>query len=102
MISPPSLRTSVTSSRSCHCSTTAILFREPDLLPARRLLREHPLGHRQYLRRSASILPASKELLFLGEIPHRAAVGYAVVAVILFAIGWLVYGAGSRGFADVV
>lgn len=82
--------------------TTATLFLSPifyplDSLPSNiRSIMEYatPLG---------LILPASKELLFLGEVPALLPLlGYALAAGSIFLFGWFVYGAASRGFSDVV
>ncbi|MGI9051850.1 MAG: ABC transporter permease [Ilumatobacteraceae bacterium] len=82
--------------------TTATLFLSPIFYP----LDELPpniRGAMEYLTPLGIILPASKKLLFLGEIPSLwPLVGYAIVAVVVFVIGWSVYGVASRGFSDVV
>lgn len=81
---------------------TAVLFLSPvffaiSTLPARGQFLV------QWLNPLGIILPASKELIFEGQIPPLAPIGlYSAVAVVLFAAGWFVYGRASRGFADVV
>jgi ABC-type polysaccharide/polyol phosphate export permease len=48
-------------------------------------------------------LAASKDVLFLGELPDLSSLmWYSLGSVVVFTIGWKIYGLASRGFADVV
>ncbi len=48
-------------------------------------------------------LTASKDLLFLGELPDLSSfMWYSVGAGLVFIVGWKIYGLAARGFADVV
>ncbi len=82
--------------------TTATLFLSPIFYPLEGL----PEGLRpfvEFLTPLGLILPASKDLLFLGQIPPLVPLlGYAVVALAMLISGWFVYGVASKGFSDVV
>jgi lipopolysaccharide transport system permease protein len=82
--------------------TTATLFLSPIFYPITSLPPNlQPIM--EFATPLGLILPASKQLLFLGEIPPLLPLaGYAVVAAAIFMIGWWLYGAASRGFSDVV
>lgn len=82
--------------------TTATLFLSPIFYPLDAL----PEGLQPVIEFATPlglILPASKELLFLGDVPDLLALaGYTAVAAIMFVSGWFVYGFASKGFSDVV
>ena len=82
--------------------TTAVLFLSPVFYPEDALpeaLRPIVLA----LSPIGVVLPASKDLLFYGEIPPALPlVAYTAYACTVLALGWWVYGKASRGFADVV
>jgi lipopolysaccharide transport system permease protein len=81
---------------------TAILFVSPIFFPPDRL----PETMQSIVRWCTPLvqpLEASKDVLFLGEIPDAASsLLYSVAALVTFAVGWAIYGSASRGFADVV
>jgi len=53
-----------------------------------------PVGH---------VLVTTRRLVFLGEMPLlRPTLLYCAGAAVVFAIGWVVYGAAAKGFGDVV
>jgi lipopolysaccharide transport system permease protein len=82
--------------------TTATLFLSPIFYPLDSLP-PNIRGVIEFGTPLGIVLPASKELLFLGEIPSLLPlIGYAVAAVLIFWFGWLVYGVASRGFSDVI
>lgn len=82
--------------------TTAVLFLSPVFYPITALpeamrplvLALSPLG---------VIVPASKELVFYGQLPDPLPlVVYSGIAAAALALGWWLYGKASRGFADVI
>ncbi len=82
--------------------TTATLFLSPIFYPLESL----PTGLQsivEYATPLGLILPASKELLFLGQVPALLPLlGYAVAAAAIFMVGWMLYGVAAKGFSDVV
>ncbi len=83
-------------------ANTAVLFLSPiffagDRLPAR-------LGNIvRYATPLGAILPASKQLLFYGQIPRLAPLAlYTAEGIVMLIVGWWIYGKASKGFADVV
>jgi lipopolysaccharide transport system permease protein len=80
---------------------TAVLFLSPIFAPLtaypeaiQKVLLLLPLG---------VILPASKDLLFNGQIPPLLPLAvYSLAACLIFALGWVFFGRASRGFADVI
>lgn len=81
---------------------TSVLFLSPIFFPTESL----PENFQPIVERFTPlgpILPSSKRLLFLGELPDWSALGfYTLGASLVFAFGWFVYGRLARGFADVV
>jgi len=82
--------------------TTATLFLSPIFYPLESLPTAlQPIV--EFATPLGVILPASKELLFLGQVPSLLPLlGYALAATALFMAGWWLYGVASRGFSDVV
>jgi lipopolysaccharide transport system permease protein len=81
---------------------TALFFMSPIFYPGNRLPgamaavseKLTPVGH---------VLVTARRLLFVGELPLlRPTLLYCAGAAVIFAIGWVVYGAASKGFGDVV
>jgi lipopolysaccharide transport system permease protein len=79
-----------------------VLFLSPIFFPTESL----PEGFQPIVERFTPlgpILPSSKRLLFLGEMPDWSALGfYTLGAALVFWLGWTVYGRLAKGFADVV
>ncbi|MGI9029551.1 MAG: ABC transporter permease [Ilumatobacteraceae bacterium] len=81
---------------------TAILFVSPIFFPSGRLPGPIDTAVR-YLTPLVIPLDASKRVMFLNEWPEPGPmITYTIIAVIVCAFGWAVYGRASRGFADVV
>lgn len=81
---------------------TALFFMSPIFYPGNRLpgglasLSEKftPVGH---------VLVTTRRLVFVGDLPLlRPTLFYCAGAAVMFAIGWVVYGAAAKGFGDVV
>jgi len=81
---------------------TAVLFVSPIFFPTSRLPpRVQELS--RWFSPLVEPLEASKELIFIGTIPAwQPMFWYSLVAAVLFAVGWKLYGFASRGFGDVV
>ena len=82
--------------------TTSILFLSPIFFPASSL----PASVQPWVENFGPLsvpLAASKDLLFLGEIPDLSSfMWYSLGSAIVFILGWRIYGLASKGFADVV
>ena len=82
--------------------TTSILFLSPIFFPSSSL----PASVQPLVENLGPLsvpLTASKDLLFLGEIPDLSSLmWYSLGSAIVFILGWRIYGLASRGFADVV
>jgi len=81
---------------------TALFFMSPIFYPGNRLPgglaavseKFTPVGH---------VLVSARRLVFVGELPLlRPTLFYCAGAVAIFMVGWIVYGAASKGFGDVV
>lgn len=82
--------------------TTATLFLSPIFYPIEGLP-ERMRSVVEYATPLGLILPASKKLLFLGELPAvLPLLGYSFAAAAILLIGSFVYGLAARGFSDVV
>lgn len=83
-------------------ANTAVLFLSPIFFPTSSL----PSSIRPIVDKwtpLGAVLPSSKRLLFLGELPDLSVMAlYSIGSVIVFAFGWFVYGRAAQGFADVV
>lgn len=82
--------------------STALLFLSPIFFPSSRLP-EHLDALSRYVNPLVVPLDASKRVMFLDQPPAVAPMlSYTAIALVVFSIGWMVYGRASRGFSDVV
>ncbi len=81
---------------------TAVLFVSPIFFPTTRLP-QRMQDVSEWASPLVIPLDASKQLLFVGEIPALGPLAwYSAVALVVFGFGWKVYGVASKGFGDVV
>lgn len=81
---------------------TGVLFVSPIFFPADRL--PGRLGQVSRIVSPLVVpLEASKQILFLNELPNWTSLTvYSVAAAVIFGVGWKLYGVAARGFGDVV